>query len=55
MKLHRFLAWISGAILCSVIAHASVSFPFNAVHTGGTPSGPAPWASMTITDIVRRC
>jgi hypothetical protein len=33
-------------------ASASIVFPFNTVHTGGTPSGPAPWATMTITDIV---
>ncbi|BCW96566.1 MAG: hypothetical protein KatS3mg018_2048 [Fimbriimonadales bacterium] len=27
-------------------------FNFNTVYTGGTPVGPAPWATMTISDIV---
>ena len=30
---------------------SSITFPFNTVHTGATPGGPAPWATMTITNI----
>ncbi|MFT0752594.1 PEP-CTERM sorting domain-containing protein [Synechococcus sp. RC10A2] len=32
-------------------ASASIVFNFNTVWTGGTPIGPSPWATMTITDI----
>jgi len=31
---------------------SSITFPFNTVHTGATPGGPAPWATMIMTDIV---
>jgi hypothetical protein len=30
---------------------SSITFPFNTVHTGATPGGPAPWATMIMTDI----
>ncbi|MFT0751873.1 PEP-CTERM sorting domain-containing protein [Synechococcus sp. RC10A2] len=30
---------------------SSITFPFNTVHSGATPGGPAPWATMTITNI----
>jgi hypothetical protein len=30
---------------------SSITFPFNTVHTGATPGEPAPWATMTITNI----
>jgi hypothetical protein len=31
---------------------SSITFPFNTVHTGATPGGSAPWATMIMTDIV---
>jgi hypothetical protein len=31
---------------------SSITFPFNTVHSGATPGGPAPWATMTMTDII---
>jgi opacity protein-like surface antigen len=30
---------------------SSITFPFNTVHSGATPGGPAPWATMIMTDI----
>jgi len=32
-------------------ASASIVFYFNTVHSGATPGGPAPWATMIMTDI----
>ena len=32
-------------------ASASIAFYFNTVHSGATPGGPAPWATMIMTDI----
>jgi len=46
--------WLLASIVSLVAfaqASASIVFNFNTVWTGGTPSGPAPWATMTITDI----
>jgi hypothetical protein len=31
---------------------SSITFPFSTVHTGATPGGSAPWATMIMTDIV---
>ena len=46
--------WLLASIVSLVAfaqASASIVFNFNTVWTGGTPSGPAPWATMTINDI----
>ena len=46
--------WLLAGIVSLVAvaqASASIVFNFNTVWTGGTPSGPAPWATMTISDI----
>ncbi len=45
------LAGALSALLFSQ-ANATINFAFNTVHTGGTPGGSAPWATMTITNIV---
>ncbi len=37
--------------LLTASTHATTSFVFNTIHTGGTPGGAAPWATMTIQDI----
>jgi hypothetical protein len=47
--------WILMSVL-SLAAFAqasasSITFPFNTVHSGATPGGPAPWATMTMSDI----
>jgi hypothetical protein len=47
--------WLLASLVSLVAltqASASIVFNFNTVWTGGTPIGPAPWATMTITDIV---
>ena len=47
--------WVLASALGAVAltqASASIVFHFNTVHTGATPGGPAPWATMTITDII---
>jgi hypothetical protein len=31
---------------------SSITFPFNTVHSGATPGGSPPWATMIMTDIV---
>ena len=41
---------LSLAVLVQASA-SSISFVFNTVHSGATPGGPAPWATMTINDI----
>jgi hypothetical protein len=46
--------WVLASALGAVAltqASASIVFNFNTVWTGGTPIGPSPWATMTITDI----
>jgi hypothetical protein len=48
--------WILMSVL-SLAAFAqapasSITFLFNTVHSGATPDGSAPWATMTITDII---
>jgi len=41
---------LSLAVLVQASA-SSISFVFNTVHSGTTPGGPAPWATMVMTDI----
>jgi hypothetical protein len=47
--------WVLMSVLSlAAFAQASASsiiFHFNTVHSGATPGGPAPWATMTITNI----
>jgi hypothetical protein len=46
--------WLLASLVSLVAlaqASASIVFNFNTVWTGGTPIGPSPWATMTITDI----
>lgn len=46
--------WLLAGIVSLVAfaqASASIVFNFNTVWTGGMPSEPSPWATMTITDI----
>ncbi len=40
------------SVLLLYSANATVNFAFNAIHSGGTPGGPSPWATMTITNIL---
>jgi hypothetical protein len=52
---NRTKRWVLMSVL-SLAAFAqasasSITFPFNTVHSGATPGGPAPWATMTITNI----
>ncbi|MCX7993384.1 MAG: hypothetical protein N2651_06915 [Fimbriimonadales bacterium] len=42
---------VIAALALASSAHASINFVFNTVQTGGTPSGSAPWATMTMHDI----
>ncbi|GIV05561.1 MAG: hypothetical protein KatS3mg016_1136 [Fimbriimonadales bacterium] len=52
MKCKSILIAIGVMVTLFVInAHATTSFVFNTVYTGGTPSGTSPWAKMTIQDI----
>lgn len=37
--------------LLTVSAHATIKLVFTTVHSGGTPAGASPWATMTISDI----
>ncbi|MCX7925186.1 MAG: hypothetical protein N2554_05175, partial [Fimbriimonadales bacterium] len=39
------------ACMFAANAHATITFVFNTVHSGGTPAGSAPWATMTMHDI----
>jgi hypothetical protein len=53
---NRTKRWVLMSVL-SLAAFAqasasSITFPFNTVHSGATPGGPAPWATMIMTDIV---
>jgi hypothetical protein len=53
---NRTKRWVLMSVL-SLAAFAqasasSITFPFNTVHTGATPGGSAPWATMIMTDIV---
>jgi hypothetical protein len=47
--------WVLMSVLSlAAFAQASASsiiFPFNTVHSGATPGGPPPWATMIMTDI----
>jgi hypothetical protein len=47
--------WVLMSVLSlAALAQApasSITFLFNTVHSGATPGGTAPWATMTITDI----
>jgi len=46
--------WLLASLVSLVAlaqASASIVFRFSTVWTGGTPIGPSPWATMTITDI----
>jgi hypothetical protein len=53
---NRTKRWVLMSVL-SLAAFAqasasSITFPFNTVHSGATPGGPAPWATMIMSDIV---
>ena len=45
------LASALGAVALTQASASSITFPFNTVHSGATPGGPAPWAVMTMNDI----
>ncbi|BCW96570.1 MAG: PEP-CTERM sorting domain-containing protein [Fimbriimonadales bacterium] len=42
---------VLGLAALSQASATSILFVFNTVHSGDTPGGPAPWVTMTITDI----
>jgi hypothetical protein len=53
---NRTKRWVLMSVL-SLAAFAqasasSITFPFNTVHSGATPGGSPPWATMIMTDIV---
>jgi hypothetical protein len=53
---NRTKRWVLMSVL-SLAAFAqapasSITFLFNTVHSGATPGGPAPWATMTMSDII---
>ncbi len=50
-RIYVVLASCLAAVLISAPSQATTTFVFNTVHTGGTPSGTPPWATMTIQDI----
>lgn len=49
VKYLAFACVLNAALLSQT--NAVIVFPFNTVHSGATPGGPAPWAVMTITNI----
>jgi hypothetical protein len=52
---NRTKRWVLMSVLSlAAFAQASASsiiFHFNTVHSGATPGGPPPWATMIMTDI----
>ncbi|MBI1757214.1 MAG: PEP-CTERM sorting domain-containing protein [Fimbriimonas ginsengisoli] len=44
------MAVIAGLAAGAVAAHATETINFSSVFTGGTPSGPAPWATLQISN-----
>ncbi len=47
----KYLTMIGAWSLFSLAPLNATMFPFNAVHSGGTPGGSPTWATMTITNI----
>lgn len=50
-RIFGVLASCLAAALITAPSQATTTFVFNTVHTGGTPGGTPPWATMTIQDI----
>ena len=46
------LASVVGLAAFAQAPASSITFLFNTVHSGATPGGTAPWATMTMSDII---